>query len=353
MLAWVVQKYHRSVGRLISKEVAVRLSQKVSVFGVLVLLSCGVVWAQSDSANFPQKPVHMAMNHGPAGSSGTMAELMREKLAAELGQDVVLDFGDGSGLRGNDATRAAAPDGHTIALATTASLFSPPVADEAYGVDRMQDLVAVTNIADTPDVLVIRTGLPATTFEEFVALAKARPGELTYRTGGGIHALEMLAVERAAGVQLKGISVPAESLAPGGNSQTAPIVQGKVDLLITTGGYMLPHIRSGAIRALAIAFDRRSESFPGVPTMTEVGVPLLPIGSWMGLFAPPGTPPAIVKALHAAARRAAEDPEVKSAAAAGGFSVATSPSPASFRTFIDEDVPRLASAIEALGFRRD
>jgi len=116
---------------------------------------------------------------------------------------------------------------------------------------------------------------------------------------------------------------------------------------------MLPHIESGAIRTLAIAFDRRSESFPGVPMMTEVGVPLLPMGSWMGLFALAGTPPAVVKALHAAARRAAEDPEVKSAANAGGFSVATRPSPASFRTFIDEDVPRLALAIKELGFRRD
>ena len=326
-------------------EVAVRSSQRVSVFGVLVLLSCGVVWAQSDGSSFPQKPVHLAMNHGRMGSSGTMAGLMKEKLAAELGQDVVLDFGDGSGLRGNEATRAAAPDGYTIALTTTASLFSPSIADEAYGVDRLQNLVAVTNIADTPDVLVVRSGLPATTFEEFVALAKARPGELTYRTGGGIHALEMLAVERAAGIQLKGIS------ATGG--QTDPIVEGKVDLLITTGGYMLPHINSGAIRALAIAFDRRSEAFPGIPTMTEVGVPLLPIGSWMGLFAPAGTPPAIVQTLFAAARRAAEDPEVRSAAAAGGFSVATSPSSASFRTFVDEDTARLSSTIKSLEFRRD
>ena len=326
------------------------------MFGVLVLLSCAAVWAQSGSADFPRQTITMEMNHGPEGSSGTMAVLMKEQLEAELGQEVVLNFGDGSGLRGNDAARVAAPDGHTISLATTASLFSPPDADQAYGLDRMQDLVAVTNIADTPDALVIRTALGVTTFEEFVALAKARPGELTYRLGGGIHSLEMRAVERAAGIQLKGIPVSRDSIdpeGPGGTDQTGPIAQGKVDLFITTGGYMLPHIESGLITALAIAFDRRSEAFPGVPTMTEVGVPLLPIGSWMGLFAPPGTPPAIVNALHAAARRAAEHPEVKRAAAENGFSVATSPSPASFRTFIDEDVPRLAGAIEELGWRRD
>lgn len=296
----------------------------------------------------------MDMNHGSAGSSGTMAKLMKEQLEAELGQRVIVTYGSGNDLRGNNATRSSAPDGHTITLATTASLFadSRPAADQAFGVDRMQDLVAITNLADTPSVLVIRSDLGIKTFEEFVAFAKERPNELTYKTGGGIHSLEMRAVQNAADIQLKGIDVPADSLAPGGNSQTAPIVQGKVDLLITTGGYMLPHIESGKINALAIMFNRRLDAFPGVPTMTEVGVPGL-TGNWMGLFASPGTPPAIAEAMHAAVKRAAEHPDVEKAAAEQSFNVAISESPAAFRTFVDEDVARLGAHIAELGWTRD
>lgn len=173
------------------------LFQKVSIYGMIgaVMATCSVAWAQSESENFPQYAVRMDMNHGSAGSSGTMAKLMKEQLEAELGQRVIVTYGSGNDLRGNNATRSSAPDGHTITLATTASLFadSRPAADQAFGVDRMQDLVAITNLADTPSVLVIRSDLGIKTFEEFVAFAKERPNELTYKTGGGIHSLEMRA----------------------------------------------------------------------------------------------------------------------------------------------------------------
>lgn len=333
-----------------------RIIQKVSVVGVVgvVLASCGVAWAQSDSADFPRYAVRMDMNHGNAGSSGTMAKIMKEQLEAELGQRVIVTYGSGGDLRGNNATRASAPDGHTITLATTASLFSNsrPAADKAYGVDRMQDLVAVTNLAETPSVLVIRTELGVSTFEEFVALAKEWPGELTYKLGGGIHSLEMTAIQGAAGIELKGIEVPNSSLAPGGNSQTGPIVQDRVDVLITTGGYMLPHIESGKIKALALMFPRRLDAFPGVPTAAEVGVPGL-MGNWMGIFASPGTPPEIAEALHAAIKDAAEHPDVMAAAGAQSFNVAISASPAAFQTYTDEDVARLGAHIAELGWTRD
>jgi len=328
-----------------------RSVQKASVFVVSVcLVSLGIAWAQSSQGAFPQKPVHLILSFGPAGSTATFSVMMRAKFAALLGQEVVLDYvgGGSGGSNGVRAAKAAAPDGHSIVMGTVGNISLLPSTYLAYGVDPLRDLVPITNIADTPDVLVVQSSLPVDTFAEFVALAKKRRGALTYAVMGtsSIHNVEVNAIMHETGIQLKAVPVSG-----GAGGQTGPIAEGKVNLLITTAPYVLREIRAGKVKALAIAHDRRSPAFPGVPTMNELRIPSLPIGSWMGLFAPAGTPRPVVEKLFAAARRAAEDPDVTRAAAAEGMFVHTSSSPEEFKTFVEKDTNRLSSAVKLLGIK--
>jgi tripartite-type tricarboxylate transporter receptor subunit TctC len=215
-----------------------------------------------------------------------------------------------------------------------------------YGVEPLKDFVPVTKISDYPNALVAHSSVPANSFADLTSLAKARPGELTYVliSATSIHNLEIAALMREAGIRLKGI--PESS---GSGSAMKSIVDGKVNLVMTTAPYVLPHVRSGAIKALAIASDQRYFAFPGVPTFKEVGVPSVPIGSWMGLFVPAGTPKAIVNKLHVASKRAAEDADVKRVAADEGMIVSTSESPDAFRRFVENDTVRVIATVKSLG----
>jgi tripartite-type tricarboxylate transporter receptor subunit TctC len=328
-----------------------RSFQSVYPFVVCALLLLGRLgWAQSDKGAFPQKPVHLILTFGPAGSTATLSGMMQAKFAALLGQEVVLDYvgGGSGGSNGVRAAKAAAPDGYSMVMGTVGNISLLPSTYLAYGVDPLRDLVPITNIADTPDVLVVQTSVPANTFAEFVALAKNQPGGLTYAvmSATSIHNVEVEAIMREAGIQLKAVPVSG-----GAGGQTGPIAEGKVNLLITTAPYVLREIRAGKVKALAIAHDERSPAFPGVPTMNELRIPSLPIGSWMGLFAPAGTPRPLVEKLFAAAKQAAEDPDVKRAAAAEGMFVHISSSPEEFKRFVEKDTERLSSAVKRLGIK--
>jgi len=281
-----------------------------------------------------------------------MSRMLQPKLTALLGKEVVIDYVEGGtgGANGTRALKAAAPDGYTMLMGTVGVTAMLPSTYLAYGVDPLRDFVPVILISDYPNVLAAHRSVPVNSFADLKALARKRPGDLTYImiSSTSIHNLEYAAIIKEGGIPLKGVP----NIAYGGSGGAMQqIVNGYVDLIMTTAPYVLPPARSGAIKPLAIAAEKRYFDLPNVPTMTEVGIRSLPIGSWMGLFVPMGTPRPIVDKLFAAAKRAAEDPEIKRIAADGGMLISTSSSPDEFKKFVENETGRVSATVKALGIK--
>ena len=276
--------------------------------------------------------------------------MLQPKLSALLGKEVVIDYVEGGvgGANGTRALKTAAPDGHTMLMATVGVTAMLPSTYKAYGVDPLKDFVPVILIADYPNVLAAHRSVPVNSFADLKALARKRPDYITYImiSSTSIHNLEYTAIVKEAGVPLKGIPNNAYGGSGGAMQQT---LNGYVDLIMTTAPYVLPHVRSGEIKPLAIAAATRYFGLPNVPTLTELGVGSTPRGSWMGLFVPTGTPRPIIDKLFAAAKRAAEDPEIKRNAADGGMLISTSSSPDEFKRFVENETARVSGAVKTLG----
>ena len=317
---------------------------------IAALLSSTVVFAQSAADMFPSKPVRIILPFGRGGSSDTFVRAMQPKLETALGQPVVLEnvMGGTGGSKGAEVAAAAAPDGYTLLVMTIGNAALLPTTYPEYGIEPLRDLAPITRLAELPNVLVARSSLPASTFEEMVALAKRRPGQITY-SGPGLSLTSIHGVEFAAIIEERGIDLKQLPIEGGNNGALEALKAGTLDVFMTTSPYVLPSVRSGATKALAIAATKRSPAFPGIPMMTEVGVPTLTAGSWMGILAPAGTPTTVLDTLFKAITTAAEDPELEQVALEDGMEVSLSRSPEEFRTFVADETTRLKAVVEGFG----
>lgn len=303
--------------------------------------------SQSD-IQFPAKPIRIILPFNPGGSSDTVAILLKPKMEEALGQEIELEYitGGRGGSVGPEAAAGAVTDGHTMLMATIGNIALLPAIYPDYGIVPSRDLLPVCKIADTADALVANNNLPVTNVAELVEYAKARPGVVKCHAvnAASIHRLEFSALMEETGITLT--EVPPE----GGSDGAIEAVQsGAADLMFTTAPRLIPHIRSGAVRALAAVSPQRAAALPNLPTMLEQGVSSLPIGSWMGFFVPTGTPDDVVGILHQVAKAAAEDSGVSMTIEGSGMDVATSNSPAEFKAFVDSETARLAAAVKVAG----
>lgn len=309
--------------------------------------------AGTDLANyesFPDKPIRLIVGHWRTGSTARMSRLLQPRLAALLGRDVEIDYVEGGvgGANGSQALKVAPADGDTMLMGTVGVISMLPNTYPDYGVDPLRDFVPVIGISDYPNILAAHRSLPVDSFDELKVLANKRPGQLTYIliSSTSIHNLEYSAIIQEAGIPLKGVP-PAATGGSGG--AILKLLDGDIDLIMTTAPYIMPHVRSGAIKPLAIAAAERYFALPGTPTLTELGVKSTPRGSWMGLFVPAGTPRQIVDKLFTAAKAAADDDDLIRIAADEGMLVSTSESPDAFREFVENETMRTATAVETLG----
>jgi tripartite-type tricarboxylate transporter receptor subunit TctC len=324
---------------------------KLKIHVVIAALLCStVVLAQGVADTFPNKPVRIILPFGRGGSSDTFVRAMQPKLETALGQPVVLEnvMGGTGGSKGAEVAAAAAPDGYTLLVMTIGNAALLPVTYPEYGIEPLRDLAPVTRLAELPNVLVARSSLPADTFEEMVDLAKSRPGQITY-SGPGLSLTSIHGVEFAAIIKERGIDLKQLPIEGGNNGALEALKTGTLDVFMTTSPYVLPGVRSGVSKALAIAATQRSPAFPGIPMMTEVGVPTLSAGSWMGMLAPAGTPQPVLDKLFMAITTAAQDPELKRIALDDGMVVSLSRSPDDFRAFIESETARLRSVVAGFG----
>jgi tripartite-type tricarboxylate transporter receptor subunit TctC len=305
--------------------------------------------AEQHAADFPGKPIRFIVPYPPAGTAGIQARAIGDRLADAWRQPVVIDHRPGGGGNiGVELAAKAPPDGYTIVIGTAQTHAINPSVFRRLPYDPVKDFAPVTLVSATPQVMVIHPSLPANTVREFVVAAKARAGQLAYASNGN-GSTQHIAGEMfrsMAGITL--IHVPYK-----GSAQALPdLLSGQIALMFNNLHQTLPQARAGRLRTLAVTSARRSALAPELPTVAESGFPGYEIGSWFAIYAPAGTPRAIVSKLHHAIANALASAEVKQQLATQGGELLGG-GPEVLVALMQAEIPRYAKVVRDTGARVD
>jgi tripartite-type tricarboxylate transporter receptor subunit TctC len=263
-----------------------------------ILLTClialGLAWTGRARAAYPEKPVHIIVPYPAGGTTDIIARITAQRLGEKLHQSFIVDNKSGaSGNIGTQAAASAAPDGSTLLLASIAQAINMTIYKN-LPFDFARDFAPITLIATTPNVLSVNPSVPATNLQELLALVRANSGKYNFGStslGGSPHMSgELLKVMAKVDI----VHVPYRGAAP----MLTDLIGGQIQMGFDNLPSSLPHIRSGAIRAIAVTSAKRSASAPNIPTMAESGLPGYEVSGWFGLLAPAKTPPEIVEKLY-------------------------------------------------------
>jgi hypothetical protein len=293
--------------------------------------------AQDAAATYPARPIRILVGFAPGGATDIVARSIAQKLQDAWGQPVTIENKPGAGSNlAADAVMRAEPDGYTLLLGTIANATNMSLYKNLK-YDFVRDFIPITQIMAAPSVLVVSPALPVDDLKGLIALARAKPGTLTYASsgaGGSPHlAGEML--EQRAGIQM--VHVPYKGAAPA----LADVIGGQVNLGFKTALSAIPSMQAGKLKPIAVAASRRLPQIPTVPTMAEAGIADFEVSSWNGLLAPTRTPPAIVAKLHREVVRILALPDVRERFAAQAAEPVGS-SPDEFRAYIRSEIDRWA-----------
>ncbi len=295
------------------------------------------------------RPLRMVVPFPPGGPNDIIARVLATRMAALIGQPVVVDNRAGAGgVTGTDLVAKAAPDGHTVALTSAGALAiaASLVPNLPYAVGR--DLAPVTLVATVPELLAVNLRVPAATLAELVAHARANPGRLNFASSGN-GSMPHLAGEQlrfAAGLDIA--HVPYRGAAPA----VTDLVSGQVQMMFADIPVLLPQVRAGALRAVAIGSRERSALLPDVPTTAEAGFPAVEAVNWYGLVAPGATPAPMIAAMQATVATALRDPDVERALRDQG-AVAVGGTPEAFGAFIRAEAARWGEVVRRSGATAD
>lgn len=295
----------------------VSLMMAYSRFVALSALLLAAAATAAVAQTYPSKPVRLVVPFAVGGTTDIVARYLAPKLSESLGQPVVVENRPGAGSNiGAEAVAKAAPDGHTLLIASI-SMAANPALYSRLNYDPARDLVPITVVVEIPIILLVNPALPARSVKELIALANAQPGKLNYGSAGGgtVGHLSAEMFKGVAGIQIE--HVPYKGLAPA----MGDLMAGTLDLLFSDMAGPLPHVNAGRLRALAITSDQRAEALPSVPTMTEAGLPGFKASSWMSLYATAGTPAAIVSRLNTETTRLLHAPVMREQLTKMGFVV--------------------------------
>ena len=316
-------------------------------FMVVLALACVLSHAQLAIAAYPEKSLRLIAPFAPGGGTDQMSRALGAGLTKVLGQTVVIENKPGAGtVIGMDLVARSAPDGYTLVLATFAHAVNSTLQSK-LPYDSDQAFAPVALIARGPNVLVVRTESPFQSVKDIVAAANAQPGKLTYASqGNGTSAHlagEML--QNLGKIELTHIPYRGASLA------LTDLLGGQVDLFIGTAAGVTPLIASRKLRAIAVTSPNPSNAFEGVATVAAT-LPGYAVESWYGVYAPAGTPAAVVEKLNAALNRAMESPEVVEKFALLGMA-STHNSTAEFNSFLRGEVPKWSAVVKSSGAKAD
>jgi len=314
------------------------------IAGALAAMACGPLWAQA-GAGYPTKPVRMVIHIGPGSSMDIIGRVLAQKLTDAWGQSVIVDNRAGAGgTIGMDVAAKAPADGYTI-LFGAASMAIAPSFFRKLPFDTVRDFEPITQIASRYNLLVVPAGSTMNSVKDVIALAKAKPGFVSYGSGGGIGSSDHLAGELLAlTARVKLLHVPYKS----GAQAVTDLIGGQ--LVIYMGGVpvSLPMIKAGKLKPLGVSSLKRIAQLPQVPSIAEAGVPGFEVNVWYGLLAPRGTPPDIVAKIAAVAARIVKSPDTRERFSGLGAD-AEGTTPAEFRQYLRRDVEKWARVVKAAG----
>jgi len=307
------------------------------VFCLAALLVPRVAAAQS----WPARPITLIVPFAAGGTTDIVSRLIAQALGERLGQSVIVEnVGGAGGVLGASQAAKAAPDGYTLFMATPAHTTAPAI-HKSLTYDFERDLAPITIVATVPNIVIVNPKVPAKTIGELLAYIRANPGKMNYGSAG-IGSTEHMSAELFASMaKLKMEHVPYK----GGAPMMADLIAGQIDMAIETSGSATPHIRAGAVRALAVSTAKRTALFPDLPTLAEAGLTGYEFTTWYGLLAPAGTPAEIRERLYKELSEILKSPDI----AARFRDIGAEPggaTPAQFAEFIKNETAKMKKVAE-------
>jgi len=298
---------------------------------------------------YPNKPVKLIIPFPAGGPSDIFGRGLAQAMAPRLGQPVVVENIAGvSGVLGVDRAVKSAPDGYTLGLNSGSTLSIAPYSLARLPYDVKKDFALVTLVVRVPEVLAVHPSVPAKTLQELIAYAKANPGKINFGSAGAGSITHLAGELLKAEAKVDLVHVPYKGAAPA----VTDLLAGQVQMAILDVPVLLPHIKSGRLRALAITSASRSAALPDVPTTAEAGYANVTSDNWYGLVLPAATPAAIQKMLHDAAVAALESPAlVEQYAKVAG--IASPGSPQDYAAFLAAEQAKWSRVVSAIGFREN
>jgi tripartite-type tricarboxylate transporter receptor subunit TctC len=322
-----------------------RLIQYITVFIASFLsIFCNTSFAQS---NYPNKPINFIVPYGAGGGADSRSRQIAQKMSVILKQPIIVDNKPGAGGNiGTEYISRAAPDGYTIGMGNFAPMAVNKTLFGNLRYDPETDLTPIVLIEKGPLVLVVNPSSPYKTVQDIVAAAKAKPGALTFSSGGigGSHQLSAEIFEQNAGIEM--IHVPYKS----GSAGLTDLMAGNVSLIFDLLYSAMPSIKADILRPIAITSKKRSPLLPNVPSVTEVGYPKSEVLTWQGLIAPNGTPKAIIDKLNAAANEALKDPQLRELMLSQGNEIGGG-SPAEFAALIKAESQKWSAVVKTANIK--
>ena len=301
------------------------------------------------AAEYPNQPIRIIVPWPAGGLVDILARTLGDRLQVAFGQPVLVDNRPGAGgMIGAEAVAKAAPDGYTLALTTSALNMNAALRPQSTsGATEMFSPVAVAAYA--PSILVVHPSVPANDVKELVALAKAKPGALNYASAGNGSPAHLQGEMFKAMTGTSLVHVPYKGAPQAINDQIA----GRVQIQFANAAVALPQIKAGTLRPLAVTSAKRWETLPELPTMQEAGVPGFEASQWLGVLAPPGTPPAIVAKLNVEIGKAIAERQLAATLARNGMEAAAPGSPKAFIAYLASDQAKWSRIVKEAGIKPD
>jgi tripartite-type tricarboxylate transporter receptor subunit TctC len=322
-------------------------SNRWCVAGIALLMQWGAAGVVHAQQSYPVKPIRVIVPFGPGGPTDFLVRTVGQKITEAWGQQLIVDHRTGAnGVVGSELTARAAPDGYTLGMATNgthginASLFPK------LPYDTVKDFAPVTRIGLAPYLLIAHPSLPVRGVKELIALARSRPGEMTWSSGGSPSQLAAELFKKTAGVNV--IVVPYKGNSPA----VTAVISGEVSLSFGNVAQSAPQVKSGRLRALGVGSLQRSVVMPDVPTVAESGLPGFEAGAWYGVLAPAATPRAIVERLNGELVRVLKLPEVQQRLRGEAYDVIAD-TPEQFAAAIRAELAKWAPIVKQAGLRAE
>src|SRR5947207_16576 len=321
---------------------------RITAFWLAAILSAGLAHAQGRDA-YPSRPVRMIIPAAPGGNPDVLARMLAKKLADTFGRAFVVENMPGAGgVVAAEAVVKTLPDGYTLFFGDSGALAINVAVNSGISFHPLRDFTLITALASVPTVLVVNPSVPAASLQEFIALAKSRPGQLAFGSAGNgsIHHLTMPIFASRAGIEL--LHVPYK----GGTALVAALLGGEVQSGWSGIPNVASHIKSGKLKVYAISTERRSPSLPDVPTAIEQGYPDFDIATVIGLQAPAGAPREVVTRLQTAVAKILRERETAERMSNLGMELMENGTE-HYARFARQDLERYAQAVKAAGVRQE